>query len=151
MGVSVSKNGVECRRTLLPRRLLAFTEATAALDVMVVFTRGATPGINTQTLQNYPGITGVEAVEVSNSVALSPDFVPDNSKKPRGVNPSASDDDGGSSSNVGLIAGICGGVGGLLLIVVGAVLYSKSKKEEHMPMIQAINTQDLKAQLVEEL
>eukprot|EP00961_Rhodomonas_salina_P297121 3936954-Rhodomonas_salina.1 len=137
----------------MTRKLLSgFSAATADVDVLAVFSKGTTPGINTDILKSMPGVTGVAPIEVPATVAMSPDFVPDVSAgKPSGSSNSGAHDDA-DGSNTALIAGVCAGVGGLVLLLAGVVLYKKNESQAtDVPVIHAINADDLKAQLQNDL
>eukprot|EP00961_Rhodomonas_salina_P165555 2230441-Rhodomonas_salina.1 len=58
-----------------------------------------------------------------------------------------------SSDNTALIAGVCGGVGGAVLVGAGVMLWVRSKEEEAVmaPAVQSIDVSQLKAQLQEEV
>jgi len=58
-----------------------------------------------------------------------------------------------SSDNTALIAGVCGGVGGLLLVAGGAALWMRSRQEDAVMAapVQSINVNDLKSQLQAEV
>eukprot|EP00961_Rhodomonas_salina_P260040 3514108-Rhodomonas_salina.1 len=57
-----------------------------------------------------------------------------------------------SSSSTALIAGICGGVGGLLAVGAGVAMCMRNKAAPDVAMaIQTINVNDLKTQLHDEL
>jgi len=146
--MSINKAGVSCGRRSL-RGLKAagsYSDATAVVTVLVVFEKGTTSQVNLERLGAMPGINSFVAAEVSDKVdtSLTADA--------RVTTPNDDDEDGGSSSNIGLIAGIAGGVGAVVVLAVGAFVFMRSKKQaEPVMAVQTINVEDLKSQLAGEV
>jgi len=140
LGFTKSMNDFECkRRTVKGRHLLAFSDATAIVQLMVVFSNTEPPTYNLDALRNMPGIIDVQPVG-SSVVQNKKDvvFIPD------------SKDEGGSSNTAALVGGVVGGVCGLLFLAAGAWYFMKSRSgEPDIVTAESYNLADLKHQLQE--
>jgi len=149
LGFSRTLNGVACRRAL--RKLLAdFSAATAEVQMMIVYQDKAI--FNDKAFAEMPGITSVavDAGSASN-VKVDPTYVNGAGANPKSGSDSKSNSSG--SSSTAMIAGIAGGIGGAVLVLIGVLLLMRSRHSEPptaMP-VQTISLSDLKAQLSEEV
>mmetsp|Transcript_21911 Transcript_21911/g.33440 ORF Transcript_21911/g.33440 Transcript_21911/m.33440 type:complete len:1416 (-) Transcript_21911:146-4393(-) len=122
--VTISMNGASCERRASGQpeatydTLIAFSNNKAAIDLAALASKGLE----------------FEAVDVSEAVARTE--IPEDAAD--------EEDDSSSSSNVGLIAGICGGVGGLLVIAAGVVMYMRNKSKDEVAHLNPVVIDDLK-------
>jgi metal-sulfur cluster biosynthetic enzyme len=140
---TVEKNGVQCRRRSL-RGLQSFSAATVTTELAVVFEKGTgDAAIDLKALMARDDITSFESLDVSTRVGTSPTTPPK----------ADYNEDSKSSTNVGLIAGVAGGAGALVVLLVGGFLFMKSRSETAQPVtaVQTINVEDLKSQLAGEV
>mmetsp|Transcript_8825 Transcript_8825/g.14171 ORF Transcript_8825/g.14171 Transcript_8825/m.14171 type:complete len:1413 (-) Transcript_8825:110-4348(-) len=155
VSMAVDMGGETCsegRRSL--RSLLnTYSAATATAKMMLVFEAGEQSVFNEQAFAEMPGITSmVPDARNSPKVKIDNTFKCEESNSCGVVGP-----EGGSSDsdkdNTAMIAGIAAGVGGLVLLVGGAVLYMRSRKAD-VPVVgavQAVDINSLKAALAEEV
>jgi len=159
-GMQVDRGSEECedpnavRRSKSIRKLLSsFSSATAEVDMLVVFSPGTTATINLPDLAKMSGIEAVDAVDVPDQIEVSEEYVnPNPGKKETIVDPESSGGSESGGSSMGLIAGVCGGVGAVLLLALIALLYKRSKPEPRpAEIVNAVSVEDLKHQLQEEV
>eukprot|EP00961_Rhodomonas_salina_P180725 2439232-Rhodomonas_salina.1 len=144
LGFTRNLNGVACRRAL--RKMLAeFSDATAEVQMMIVYKDEAEAVFNDAAFAGMAGINSVTAdPSTAANVKVDPTYT--NSVPNSSTTPSSSES---SSNNTAMIAGIAGGIGGAVLLLAGALLLMRSRRSEE-PMataVQTIDVRDLKAQL----
>eukprot|EP00961_Rhodomonas_salina_P024800 334032-Rhodomonas_salina.1 len=140
-----------CRRALRLRKLLGFSAATAAVQMLIVFKDEGEAVFNDVAFAAMAGITAVAADPSSAShVKLDATYKND-------VPNSQADAEGSASSSIdsALVGAIAGGAGGALVAVAGVLFWWRARgiKEENeiSAAVTSINVNDLKAQLSEEL
>jgi len=122
------------------------------MEVLVAFAAGTVSKMNTEALQNMAGVLSVSELDVSPKVSVDPTFVPDHGMTPTGGPGGEDSSDGSSSDNTALIAGICGGVGGLVVIGAAAMFLMRGRggSTDHVQTVQAVDVNSLKAQLADD-
>ncbi len=114
--------------------------------MLIVFKEGTQSTISLEKFSTMDGVLSIEPLDVSGKVNVEAPvtYVPP---------PPIKDESSGSSSNVALIAGVVGGVGGALLVAIAvAVVYMRKGREpEPIQAIQTINVDNLKAQLSQDV
>mmetsp|Transcript_24081 Transcript_24081/g.48636 ORF Transcript_24081/g.48636 Transcript_24081/m.48636 type:complete len:347 (+) Transcript_24081:200-1240(+) len=149
--LSVDRAGVVCddagaRRS---KRLLLSSGATAALELLVVFSAGTDAAVNLDLLVGKAGIVEVDPLSVSEKVqvGVDPDVTEEQVEEQKKEGIAADDTSSSSSSQVPLIAGICGGVGVLFLVGAAVFLYSRGGAAEPQEAVPAVSLESLKVQL----
>jgi len=126
------------------RALLSYSTALAAVKMLVVFQEGTQPRFNMEQFRSMAGVNDIQAASVSPKIALDETYIPTSREH-------AAEEGGSDSSNTALIAGICGGVGGLLLLGLAAFWFMRSKDDDDVMPASPVNMESLKTQLQSEL
>eukprot|EP00961_Rhodomonas_salina_P273090 3689965-Rhodomonas_salina.1 len=148
LGFSRSLNGVACSRRALRTLLADFSAATADVQMMIVYKGEAI--FNDHAFAEMPGITSV-AVDAGSARNVKVDATYINGGGASAKDAGSKSDSSGAS-NTAMIAGVVGGVGGAMLVLVGASLYRRSRRNDAPTAIpvQTIKMPDLKVQLSQE-
>jgi hypothetical protein len=143
--IVVDPGSVKCTRRSL-RSLLDFSDASAVIDMIVIFKEGTVSTISVIKLATMAGIKSVKPLDVSPKVSTPVDYTPpaDNTKT---VNPSDNTNAKDDSDKTGMIVGIVVGGVAFIAIVVGLIVLKSRKIEKPVVAVQSINVADLKAQL----
>jgi len=149
--LSVDLGDLVCARRRVRQLLSAFSSATADATMLVVFKESSPSQININAISQLPAINSIQPLVVLTDVVVdAPILTP-----APGETPSTSSSS--STTDIGLIAGIAGGVGGALLAGVGGigVMMTRSRNRDNDVAVgsevQAINIADLKASLADEV
>jgi len=132
LSVKVDRNGVACdRRVGLSRTLPQFSDATANVEVLVVFSPGTIAGLNTDVFRQLPGVLSLEPVSISDKVTVSDSFDPTSGPQPStkttGDDTAKEEGEGGSEGmSVVVVAGAVAG-GGALLLGLAACMFARSR------------------------
>lgn len=112
--------------------------------MLVVFQEGTQARFNMEQFRSMAGVNDIQAASVSPKIALDETYIPTSREH-------AAEEGGSDSSNTALIAGICGGVGGLLLLGLAAFWFMRSKDDDDVMPASPVNMESLKTQLQSEL
>lgn len=153
---SVQRRGFDCKS--LRRRLLDTSSAGAyaIVETAVVFSAGTSAKIDLAAFSEMERFTRVKSMEgtvekVETDAVVGDDFEAAGTKDKS--NPKAEDKDqssGGGGSNTAVIAGVAGGIAGLLVIALGGFMFYKSRStgSEQMAIpVESVTIENLKAQL----
>eukprot|EP00286_Rhodomonas_abbreviata_P019523 CAMPEP_0181303338 /NCGR_PEP_ID=MMETSP1101-20121128/8501_1 /TAXON_ID=46948 /ORGANISM="Rhodomonas abbreviata, Strain Caron Lab Isolate" /LENGTH=1216 /DNA_ID=CAMNT_0023408897 /DNA_START=61 /DNA_END=3711 /DNA_ORIENTATION=- len=143
----------ECRRSL-SRALLAFSSATASVKMMVVFHESVASQFDTTKFSSMAGIKSIEGLNVPADIVEGPVTVTEEEvEAAKSDGETKKKEETVSSSNLPLILGVAGGVGGFVLLVGAAFMFVKTRRDSEVPeqVIQTVTIQDLKNQLVDEV
>eukprot|EP00961_Rhodomonas_salina_P035916 483039-Rhodomonas_salina.1 len=155
--LSVDMGDEQCgARRALRSLLTEWSSATAEVQLMVVFAKGADAVFHENAFMEMAGVNFITGG--ANNRAPPPPMLPgcrvtiDDSFKCDDCSPSAaksSSSDSSDTDNTALIAGVCGEVGGAVLVGAGVMLWLRSKNEEAVMAApgQSIDVNELKAQL----
>jgi hypothetical protein len=149
--VSIQKDmGQEdCKRR---RRLMAFSSATATVQMLIAFTEGTDSTFNIEAFAELPGIEEVTPNGDVSKITLDNTFVTSQKEKDQVKKALDSPEEEGGDNSMVIIAAACGGVGALLLVGVAFFFYKRSSSPEPV-MVEtvAISVHDLKAQLANDV
>jgi len=152
MGTESCEGGA--RRSL---RTLLFSSASATVEMMLVFTAGSKAQFDQEGFSQMAGIAAVTA-DPRNSPKVVIDKLEckddDDCGQVKHGEGSSGSGSGSGSDSTPLIAGVAGGVGGVLLVGGAALLYKHSRnkgEEANIETIQAVNINDLKSQLQDDV
>eukprot|EP00961_Rhodomonas_salina_P001718 23703-Rhodomonas_salina.4 len=154
--MQVDMGSEQCGGGRRGRKLLApYSSASAEVDMMVVFTAEGKAVFNPEAFADKPGITSVQAdPRNSRDISLDANFNCEGSgcglMRPLDFS-EHSDEEEGSGNGV-LIAGICSGVGALMLCSAGAIMHLRSRQRTPTACIEAddlSSMRHLKAELME--
>jgi len=147
--LAIDKAGLECRRRTARavggRGLLAaHSGASAQVTMLVVFSKGTASMINMQQIALKPGMMELTPLELSPKISVVDGDQIVNTPEP---------DSDSTNDNTAIIAGVCGGAGGLALVAGAALLWSRSRREEvsAVAVSDEIDLSGLKAALADEL
>eukprot|EP00961_Rhodomonas_salina_P017244 232197-Rhodomonas_salina.1 len=117
------------------RALLAASSASAKVQMLVVFKEETR--INVREFGAAEGVKGIEA-DPSNAPSIDTEtaWLP--------LDFSDQDEGGSSGPSATLIAGVCGGVGALVILVAGGVVYMRQRQREP-EVVEAVQHYDLNA------
>jgi len=140
MSVDLGDELCDSRRAL--RKLHAtFSSATASIRMLIVFSEDETPKFNVEAFAKSAGINSATAAADS---SLPPSLEDRTYIK---IDEDEDEDEDSSSMPMTLIAGVCGGVGAVVVMVAGVILYRRSKRESEPEVVQCISLEDIKGEL----
>jgi len=132
---------VSCRRRNVG--VGGWSASTAEVTMAVVFEKGGQSTFSIPKMEANAGINSVKKLDVSPQINDDADgtYVP------------PKDDESSGGMNVALIGGIAGGACALVMLLVGGVIFMKSRSDTAQPVtaVQTINVEDLKSQLAGEV
>mmetsp|Transcript_43452 Transcript_43452/g.87188 ORF Transcript_43452/g.87188 Transcript_43452/m.87188 type:complete len:264 (-) Transcript_43452:701-1492(-) len=145
MRISVDRAGITCtdgRRA--GKVLLSLSEATAEVEMLVVFKQTDSPTINLERIAQNAGVQNIEPLRVPITVSTPSGIDVVRTPPPYG--------DGGGGSTA-LIAGVCCAVGGLVLAAIGGFLFMRSRvrAEQEVVTVTGVNVDDLKTQIMDDM
>eukprot|EP00961_Rhodomonas_salina_P173647 2341891-Rhodomonas_salina.2 len=153
MSMEVDLGEEQCAngRRNLRKLLAAFSSASAALQMLIVFKAGTGAEFNEERFASMAGVTSV-AQDPRNSPKITITTALACEQRGDCGMASPSDEDK-AEDNTAMIAGVAGGVGGAVLLAGGVLVYMRSKRgevTETAEAVQTINIEDLKSQLANE-
>eukprot|EP00961_Rhodomonas_salina_P281416 3802436-Rhodomonas_salina.3 len=126
-------------------------QVSAATEVLVAFPPGKNSYLDLDKLGSLPDVLGVSKIDVSPKVSIGE--VPAEAIPSKDSKKTDSDDkkEDGGSDNTAIIAGAVGGAGGLLLLGAGVMLYIRNRRAQEVEVVHAVNINDLKSTLAEDV